>query len=103
VHTYTVDVNVSPNPEMGAHSPSWPNRLAIIIISCGYTDACCLKTESHCASTDLIPRIKYIGNCYPKAILYLIGKLAMNVQRIIPLQQMSQPVADCVDLDVISL
>jgi hypothetical protein len=32
VKIYAIDVNTSRIPEEGAHSPSWPNRLIIIII-----------------------------------------------------------------------
>ena len=32
VKTYAVDVNTSRTPEEGAHIPSWPNGLIIIII-----------------------------------------------------------------------
>ena len=32
VKTYVIDVNTSHTPEEGAHSPSWPNKLIIIII-----------------------------------------------------------------------
>jgi hypothetical protein len=31
VETYVIDVNTSHTPEEGAHSPSWPNGLVIII------------------------------------------------------------------------
>jgi hypothetical protein len=31
VKTYAVDTNTSRTPEEGAYSPSWPNRLVIII------------------------------------------------------------------------
>jgi hypothetical protein len=33
VNTYTMDVNTSRTPEEGAYSPSWPNRLILIIIT----------------------------------------------------------------------
>jgi hypothetical protein len=32
VKTYVIDVNASRTSEEGAHSPSWPNGLIIIII-----------------------------------------------------------------------
>jgi hypothetical protein len=32
VNTYVIDVNTSHTPEEGAHGPSWPNRLIIIIV-----------------------------------------------------------------------
>jgi hypothetical protein len=32
VKTYAIDANTSRAPKDGAHSPSWPNRLIIIII-----------------------------------------------------------------------
>jgi len=32
VFTYVIDVDTPRTPEVGAHSPSWPNRLIIIII-----------------------------------------------------------------------
>ena len=32
VFTYVIDVNTSYTPEEGAHSPSWPNGLILIII-----------------------------------------------------------------------
>jgi hypothetical protein len=32
VKTYAVDVNTLRTPEEGAHSPSWPNGLILIII-----------------------------------------------------------------------
>jgi hypothetical protein len=37
VNTYVIDVNMSHSPKEGAYSPSWPNKLVIIIIILCYS------------------------------------------------------------------
>jgi hypothetical protein len=44
VKTCAVDVNTSRTPEEGAHIPSWPNGLVIIIVRGNKADAVCSGT-----------------------------------------------------------